>query len=366
MCLGSLCGDDGGSDQPSAPDYGPVAEATKYAATLAKQTADADLAFRQKVYGEAMPMISKLATTSQDVATQQLADMRESSQRADQQWQHYTDTFMPIEQRMAEEAMAYGGEADQERRAGQAIADVNSQFTNARGQMDRNLESMGVNPNSGRFASGERSMAIMEGAAAAGAATGARETARDQGISLRAGAAAFGRNMPNTAGQFVGIANASGNSAVANTATGANGGLPWAQFTAGGYDNGLRAAQIQQTGAINLGNIQSRDYATNMSSYTTMNKDEGSGLGSLIGTGLSMFGGAMGWLADGGEIQGPGTGISDSVPAVNTDTGQRLQVSNGEYVLPADTVRAIGKQALDRIIQATHIPARMQRQAVRR
>jgi hypothetical protein len=51
---------------------------------------------------------------------------------------------------------------------------------------------------------------------------------------------------------------------------------------------------------------------------------------------------------DGGRVVGPGTGISDSVPA---------RYSNGEYVLPADTAAAIGHENLDAIKDATHTPA---------
>ena len=49
----------------------------------------------------------------------------------------------------------------------------------------------------------------------------------------------------------------------------------------------------------------------------------------------------------GGHIRGPGTGTSDSIPA---------QLSNGEYVLPKDTVDAIGKGKLDQVKNATHTP----------
>lgn len=55
---------------------------------------------------------------------------------------------------------------------------------------------------------------------------------------------------------------------------------------------------------------------------------------------------------DGGKVVGPGTGISDSVPA---------RYSNGEYVLPADTAEQIGYDKLDEIKDATHTPAAVQR-----
>lgn len=59
--------------------------------------------------------------------------------------------------------------------------------------------------------------------------------------------------------------------------------------------------------------------------------------------------------ADGGRVRprgfmvGPGTGTSDSIPA---------RLSHGEYVLPADTTRAVGVKKLDALRAATHTPTR--------
>lgn len=57
--------------------------------------------------------------------------------------------------------------------------------------------------------------------------------------------------------------------------------------------------------------------------------------------------------ASGGMVKGPGTGISDSIPA---------KLSHGEYVLPADTVQAVGVDRLDALKNATHTPAAIQRE----
>lgn len=52
-------------------------------------------------------------------------------------------------------------------------------------------------------------------------------------------------------------------------------------------------------------------------------------------------------LRSGGAVHGPGTGTSDSIPAL---------LSNGEYVLPADTVAHVGRPALDALRSLTHTP----------
>ncbi len=53
-----------------------------------------------------------------------------------------------------------------------------------------------------------------------------------------------------------------------------------------------------------------------------------------------------GWY-DGGHVSGPGSGTSDSIPA---------WLSDGEYVLPADTTKKVGIGNLDRLLKATHKP----------
>lgn len=50
-------------------------------------------------------------------------------------------------------------------------------------------------------------------------------------------------------------------------------------------------------------------------------------------------------LVKGGAVRGPGGPRDDKIPAM---------LSNGEYVLPADTVRAVGKQRLDALRASTH------------
>lgn len=54
-------------------------------------------------------------------------------------------------------------------------------------------------------------------------------------------------------------------------------------------------------------------------------------------------------LKDGGHVRGPGTGTSDSIPAM---------LSDGEFVMPADTVRKVGVRRLQDLVDTTHKPVR--------
>lgn len=60
--------------------------------------------------------------------------------------------------------------------------------------------------------------------------------------------------------------------------------------------------------------------------------------------------------ANGGLIVGPGTGTSDSVPAVNSSDGSPVAVSNGEYVIPASVVQAKGVDFFDGLVRKYHTP----------
>jgi len=104
----------------------------------------------------------------------------------------------------------------------------------------------------------------------------------------------------------------------------------------GGYESQDNDAPTRNTGRDNGG------------SFGGTNNSAGSGFG---GSGP----GPRGFAADGGQparglIQGPGTGTSDSIkmPAIS--------VSNGEYILSADVVKALGVETLDALQAAFHTP----------
>jgi hypothetical protein len=56
-------------------------------------------------------------------------------------------------------------------------------------------------------------------------------------------------------------------------------------------------------------------------------------------------------MKNGGYLQGPGTGRSDSIGTVNETTGQPVKVANGEYVVPAHVVRAKGREFFDNLLR---------------
>jgi hypothetical protein len=62
-------------------------------------------------------------------------------------------------------------------------------------------------------------------------------------------------------------------------------------------------------------------------------------------------------MKNGGYLQGPGTGRSDSIGTVNESTGSPVKVANGEYVIPAHVVRAKGRDFFDGLLRKyTSVP----------
>jgi hypothetical protein len=74
----------------------------------------------------------------------------------------------------------------------------------------------------------------------------------------------------------------------------------------------------------------------------------------------AQHGDTQGAFKNGGMLRGPGTGISDSIQAHNTSTGQPVKLSNGEYIIPADVVATKGKEFFDNIVRKYHTPAALQ------
>lgn len=153
------------------------------------------------------PMQRRQQEMQERIANDALARAAKQDTLADEQKAYYDSTFKPVEQKVVTDAMGYDSAENVGRRSGMAAANVNQQFSNARGQSARLAGRYGLGSTafSGPAGAAERAQAL----GTAGAATGAAFDTMDKGIQLRAGAANFGRNMTNTALAGYGGANSS-------------------------------------------------------------------------------------------------------------------------------------------------------------
>ena len=339
--------DTGGSAPAPDPMIGQAAKANA-------ETAKEALSWYKDLYAnELLPMQKDQQAMSHTLIDRYLSNMDKQDKFADEQNAYYESTFKPVEQQMARDAMQYDSADNIQRRSGIAAANVEQQFSNAQQETARNLSRYGLNPNSSAFAATNERLMRESALQKAGAATGAAFDTMDRGIALRAGAANFGRNMPNTAAAYYSGGNASGNNAM-NTSSQAINTVNQNANTMGQGFNSF------YSGTGSAGHLALGDYNARMQGYQADQSARGGmfqGIGTMVGMGLKA--GSFAGLADGGNVhegaghvRGIGGPVDDKIPAM---------LSNGEYVIPADVVRAKGVEFFDKLKDRYHTPAAIQR-----
>lgn len=328
---------EGGGKAPK-PDPA-VGEAAKMQAQLAKDSFD----FYKTTYeSDILPMMRRDMELREALEADQRDIMKRQQAQSEEQWGLYKDTYLPVEQQAARDAVEYDSASNVNRRMGIAAAGVNQQFSNAQQQAARNLARYGINPNSSAFARESARLAGEQALASAGLQTGAAFDTMDRGIALRAGVADRGRGVTGTVGNFLNSASATGVNAGNTSAQG----MGVAQGGTGVMGQGFGTAM---QGYSNQANILNQDFQNRMESYRARQ----SGINSLLGGigqigGMIMTGGA-GTLAgrigtkifrDGGKVEGPGGPRDDAVPAM---------LSDGEFVLNEGAVKKYGLAKLEKM-----------------
>lgn len=175
---------------------------------------------------------------------------------ADQQQGRYTDTFQPVEDKLASDAMGWDSDARMASEAAKAKADVMGNAQQQREANQRSMASMGVDPRSGRYAGVERATDLNTALAAAGAQNNARDNIRTQAQDLRNNAAGIGQRVIGNAYAAEGLGQQATQSAHSARATG-TGMANQARQTAGSLaeaaNNAYNIGQTQNMQAYNLG-----------------------------------------------------------------------------------------------------------------
>lgn len=280
---------------PAAPDYSSISAANEKSAELGYQAASDRLNFDKGVYDDAQPYVKQLQESATATSKQQFDIAAKTDQRADEQYARYNEEFVPVEKKMVDEAMDYGSEADQEIQAGIAGNQVATQFASNREAATRRLNDMGIRPDSGAAVGQGNAMDVAQAATTANAENSARTTARDKGISLRAGVANFGRGNKNDTATGYSTSIAAGNSSTGNLTSAANAGLPSASLVDAGYGANMQAANNASNAALGMGGLLNQGYGIQMQGFNAAQAAQGAsdaGMGSMIG-GLAMAGGKM-------------------------------------------------------------------------
>lgn len=337
------------SDPPPPPDLGPAADASMAVARIQQQTAAEQLEWARE-------QDTRNQAVLQEVLDIQLPAMREQFSQAQSDRSRYEEIFRPMEDAFAQEAKDYDTPERRAEQRAKGIADVNTQFDAARRNSLQRLESYGVDPSQTRNAALDIGTRTAQAAAQVGAATQADNRTEDVGRALRSDAINMGRGALSNAAGFYGQAVGAGSSGVgnANATTGTG---------AGALQSGLGFSGQALQGYGQNANIQGQGYGMQMDAYNAKNAQTAGllqGIGGIAGAAMAMADGgsphpegmAIDPMAD---VNGPGNGVSDDIPAM---------LSNGEYVIPEDVVRAKGEEFFDKLLDKYHIPAEQQMQEV--
>jgi len=167
------------------------------------------LNFYKEQYANSRPYQEQQAKIAQEVSQAQLASMRQNDAIAKDYYDYQKGTFRPMEQSIVSDAQNYDTAARRESKASQAVADVGMQASIAQQSQMRNMNRMGINPNSGRSQAIGAQMGLAEAAAKAGAANKARADVETQAFARKMDAASLGRNLASNQATSAGVTTSS-------------------------------------------------------------------------------------------------------------------------------------------------------------
>jgi hypothetical protein len=198
-----------GSKGAPPPDYTPLANASAEAARIQADLGREQLDFARDQYDRSAPILEGIAQNQIDAQSQQMAQAKDY-------YDYQVNTFRPLEKSIVADAQKFNTEAYRDQIAGQAAADAGRAFGISQQQNQRAMASMGVNPNSGRFAAQQNATGLQQAAVRANAMTGARNQATQMGYARQLDAAGLGRGLAGASLGAYGGASSAGSMAGQN------------------------------------------------------------------------------------------------------------------------------------------------------
>jgi hypothetical protein len=335
------------------------------------------MAFNKQVYAEGKERQVGVDALNTKVINQQMGIAQENADRSKDSYDFYTQHGRPVVQQSLDDAKNFDSAEEITAARGRATADVAQAQANSQAQNQRSLQRMGINPNSGKFLAMQQRLQQGNSAQLAGAANQAEDSRRIGAIQLRQSASNMAQGIPGQAAQAGALGVNAGSAAGNANNQGATQNLALSGQALNSMAQGANVFGNAASGYSNLYGAASNS----MNNLAQQGAQSQAGWGQLAGMGLSLFkpsgtgGGGAGRsatdlgmddftnYADGGKVHGPGTGTSDSVQAVNGDTGQRINLSNGEFIVSADVVRKLGTAHFEKLQEKYHTPVNVGRSA---
>lgn len=314
----------GGKSAP-APNYGPLAAASKEAARTMGALGREQLAFARQQYGELSPMLRGIAESQQAAQQQQM-------QQAQDYYDYMQSTFRPLERQLVSQAKEFNTDAYRDQLAAKAAADAGRAFTQTQQASQRAMAGMGINPTSGRFASMQNQANLGLAAQRAAAMTGTRQQAQQMGYARMLDATGLGRGLSGAStaayGGAVGAGSAAGNSYMA----------PGNQFMGGLTAGGNMMGQgfgLQNQGLSSILNNQTSVYNNAMNAQGEM-------FGAILGAGGNMGAAYLGKTSD--------IRVKENITRVGTHFRTGLPIYEFNYIhIPGKRYRGVMAQDVEKV-----------------
>lgn len=292
-----------GKNTVQAPDYAPLAAASAEAARIQEGLGRDQLAFAREQYERTAPVL-------ESIANQQMQAQKEQMDQARDYYQYRKDVYRPLEKSIVQDAQDFNTEAYREQLASQAAADAGRAFGISQQQNQRAMASMGVNPNSGRFAGMQNASGLQQAAARAATMTGTRQQAEQMGYARQLDAAGLGRGLAGASLGAYGGATGAGSAAGQSAQSAGQNYMGNMAIGAGTIGSGQK---MQLSGLSNVLNNQTQTYINTS--------------GSLLGD----IGGALGGAASAYTAFGSDRRLKENIKEVGVDQRTALTLYEFNY-----------------------------------
>lgn len=223
------------------------------------------------------------------VVNQQLQSQDEANTWGREDRTRTKEVFQPVEDSFVKTAQEYDTPEKQAAAAAAAKADVQANAAQQQQTSVRQMASMGINPNSGRFAGISRAQDTNVALAGAGAQNTARQIVRDKGLALKADAVNMGKGLASSTAAAYGIGTNAGNSAVANNASANQSFNANGNVMAQGMSGAIGANNSAGSMLNSLYGNQLNAWSAQQQANATSSAGLASGLGQAAGAGASLY-----------------------------------------------------------------------------
>jgi hypothetical protein len=267
------------------PDYNKLMQHGMAAQQQMGNLGQQQLDFARQQYQDMLPRMTGIADA-------QIGAMSYQMDQGKAMGDMFRQTYMPMLAEQANSARNFNTDAHREGLAQQAAADVARASANTNAASARSMASMGVNPNSGRFAGMQRGNDIALAAQRANAMTGTRRQAEAEGQRRLGMAITGGQALAGMSGNALASGLSAGNSAGAMYIAPGNNYMNAMQSGIGTIGAGIGYGQRGLGGAMS-----GMQDGLNNTVSPLGGAASGAMMGSAFGPWGALAGGALGYLA---------------------------------------------------------------------